>query len=124
MRTFAQKPKTTQPSTSAKTSIVSRAHVRQGHDPSSILKVQRTIENQALLRLLQNSAAEGDAVLIGTASPHFGHDFARIPANPPKASALQTKLAINKSADEYEQEADRIAEQVMRMPERQIQRAC
>ena len=62
--------------------------------------------------------------MIGTASPHFGHDFARIPVNPPKASALQTKLTINKSADEYEQEADRIAEQVMRLPERQIQRAC
>jgi hypothetical protein len=41
-----------------------------------------------------------------------GHDFSRVPAR----SAIQTKLAVNKPGDEYEQEADRVAEQVMRMP--------
>jgi hypothetical protein len=38
--------------------------------------------------------------------------------------AIQTKLAISTPGDEYEQEADRVAEQVMRMPEPQLQRAC
>jgi Domain of unknown function (DUF4157) len=38
--------------------------------------------------------------------------------------AIQTKLAINQPGDEYEQEADRISEQVMRMPGPQSQRAC
>lgn len=37
---------------------------------------------------------------------------------------LQTKLAINQPGDTYEQEADHVAEQVMRMPEPQLQRAC
>jgi len=37
---------------------------------------------------------------------------------------MQTKLEISKPGDEYEQEADRISEQVMRMPEPQPQRAC
>src|SRR5437667_4513520 len=55
---------------------------------------------------------------------HFGHDFSRIPIHSPTAGAIQTKLAINKPGDEYEQEADRIAKQVMRMPEPQLQRAC
>jgi hypothetical protein len=109
---------------SAKPSIVSRAHVGQDHDPNSILKLQRTMGNQALLRLLLSNAEERNAVLTSTASPHFGHGFAWIPVSPPKAGALQTKLAINKPGDEYEQEADRIAEQVMRMPEPQMQRAC
>jgi len=54
----------------------------------------------------------------------FGHDFCRIPIHPLAAGALQTKLAINKPGDEYEQEADRITQQVMRMPEPQLQRAC
>ena len=54
----------------------------------------------------------------------FGHDFSRIPIHPPAAGAIQTKLAINKPGDEYEQEADRITQQVMRMPEPQLQRAC
>ncbi len=33
---------------------------------------------------------------------------------------VQVKLAVNQPGDKYEQEADRIAEQVMRMPERRI----
>ena len=37
---------------------------------------------------------------------------------------LETKLEVNKPEDEFEQEADRISEQVMRMPEPQIRRAC
>lgn len=36
--------------------------------------------------------------------------------------AIQTKLKIGQPGDIYEQEADRIAEQVMRMPEPQVQR--
>jgi hypothetical protein len=43
----------------------------------------------------------------------MGHDFSRIPLFSP--TALQTKLAIDKPGDIYEQEADRVAEQVMRM---------
>ena len=42
----------------------------------------------------------------------------------PPARALQTKLAINTPGDAYEREADRVSEQVMRMPEPQLQRAC
>ncbi len=57
-------------------------------------------------------------------SPHFGHDLSHIPIHPPAAGAIQTKLAISEPGDEYEQEADRVAEQVMRMPEPQIQRKC
>jgi Domain of unknown function (DUF4157) len=40
------------------------------------------------------------------------------------AGAMQTKLLINKPGDEYEQEADRVSEQVMSMPEPRLQRAC
>jgi hypothetical protein len=37
---------------------------------------------------------------------------------------MQTKLTINQPGDEYEKEADRVAEQVMRMPEPTLQRKC
>ncbi|TQF68268.1 DUF4157 domain-containing protein [Rhodococcus spelaei] len=37
---------------------------------------------------------------------------------------LQTKLAINKPGDAFEQEADRVAEKIMRMPDTQLQRTC
>lgn len=39
-------------------------------------------------------------------------------------SLIQRKLAINAPGDTYEQEADRVAGQVMRMPGRSLQRAC
>lgn len=37
---------------------------------------------------------------------------------------LQTKLAVSAPGDQYEQEADRVADQVMRVPEPTVQRKC
>lgn len=51
-------------------------------------------------------------------------DFSRVPANGGAASSLQTKLVIGEPGDAFEQEADRMAEQTMRMPEGRLQRAC
>src|SRR3954462_4246386 len=39
-------------------------------------------------------------------------------------AGLQAKLTINQPGDRYEVEADRVADQVMRMPEPQVQRKC
>ena len=49
--------------------------------------------------------------------PRFGHDFSRVSVHSTKPGMIQTKLKINEPGDHYEQEADRVAEQVMRMPE-------
>ena len=46
----------------------------------------------------------------------FGHDFSRIPVYSSRARVLQTKLAVDLPGDEYEQEADRVADQVMAAP--------
>jgi hypothetical protein len=59
-------------------------------------------------------------------------DFTRIPVHPRADGAIQTKLAINQPGDSYEQEADRVAGQVMRMAaapvqsrsELQVRRSC
>ncbi|NTU83536.1 MAG: DUF4157 domain-containing protein [Chloroflexales bacterium] len=37
---------------------------------------------------------------------------------------IQTKLAVNRPGDRYEQEADRVADQVMRMPKPSVQRSA
>jgi hypothetical protein len=92
MRTFAAKPKTSDPPASAKVS---------------------TVDNAGRNRML-----------TGTTSPRFGYDLVRIPPSLPTGGVIQTKLAINRPGDEYEQEADRVAEQVMSMPEPKLQRAC
>lgn len=122
MRTFAQKQKQSQKPVS---SNPARSHMATPwllHRPDLIQHLHRTIGNQALLGLLQNNAEERNAIFTGTALPQFGHDFARIPVTSPKADALQTKLTINKPGDDHEQEADRMAEQVMRTPQPQFQR--
>ena len=124
MQTFAQKQNQTQKSVSSNLAKSRTATPRLNHRADLILHLQRTIGNQAVQRMLQTNAEELEAGSAGTASPRLGHDFSQIPIHPPAAGAIQTKLAINKPGDEYEQEADRVSEQVMRMPEPQLQRAC
>lgn len=94
------------------------------------LHLQRTIGNQAVLRLLQaraNVLEAGSDTEVDSETPataHFAHDFSRIPVHAPAPITIQPKLAINTPGDIYEQEADHIADNVMRMPEPQLQRAC
>jgi len=57
-----------------------------------------------------------DAETRAFMGPRFGHDFSRIPTYTPASGVMQTKLAVNKPGDEYEQEADRIADQVLAAP--------
>ncbi len=64
--------------------------------PDYFLHLQRTIGNQAVQRLVRS---ENGGIK--------GFDFAKI--------GIQPKLKISQPGDDYEQEADRVAEQVMRM---------
>ncbi len=122
MRTFAQKQNQPQKQASpslARPNMASLGPPRREHP---VLHLQRTIANQAGHRMLHTPAEEFKVGLTGTPAPGFGHDCGRIPIHPPTAGAIQTKLAINQPGDQYEREAERISEHVMRMPEPQIQR--
>ncbi len=56
---------------------------------------------------------------------HFNYDFSTIPNRLGAPYPIQPKLKIGQPNDKYEQEADRVAEQVMRMPEpATLQRKC
>ncbi len=48
--------------------------------------------------------------------PRFGYDFSQVRVHAAVPVAIQAKLTVNKPGDKYEQEADQVAEQVMRMP--------
>ena len=61
MRTFAQKPKTTQQTTPAKPTITGQAHSGEGREVDPILRLQRAIGNQAVQRMLQTDAQEPEA---------------------------------------------------------------
>ena len=124
MRTFALKQNQPQKPVSSGLARSNILRPAPEHCDHPILHLQRTIGNQAVQRVLQTNAEDLKAGLTGTAAPRFGHDFSRIPIHSPVAGAIQTKLVISKPGDVYEQEADRVSEQVMHMPEPQLQRAC
>ena len=69
------------------------------HGADLILQLQRQIGNQAVQRMLSQ-------------------------ARPGSPAGVQTKLTVNTPGDVFEQEADRVSDQVMRTPEPQVQRAC
>jgi hypothetical protein len=115
MRTFAQKQNQPQKPVSFGLARSSIAKPGPDYREHPILHLQRAIGNQAVQRMLQTHAEAPEARSTAAGSSRFGYDFSRIPIYPPAAGAIRTKLAINKPGDEYEQEADRVAEQVMRM---------
>lgn len=124
MRTFAPKRQATQPTTSARPAISGRGHFGQSPEMRSILPLQRTLGNQAEQPMLRTEAEALEAELTGTGTRCFGRDFSRIPIHASAASLMQPKLVIDRPQDSYEQEADRVSEQIMRMSEPRLQRNC
>ncbi|HEU4388418.1 MAG TPA: DUF4157 domain-containing protein, partial [Blastocatellia bacterium] len=53
-----------------------------------------------------------------------GYEFSRTPIFPSAAATIQTKLAISQPGDAFEQDADRVSQQVMNMSAPQVQRSC
>jgi hypothetical protein len=115
MRTFASRPKSPREAASAKSALDGQARFARDR------QTRRTLSDQAALQAPEAVARNvaGDAPLR-IARPGFG--FRRIPVHAPEAPVrLQTKLALSTPGDIYEQEADRVAEQVMRMRVPQVQ---
>lgn len=73
---------------------------------------QHTIAGAACGKCQQAHTVHQPPALDGES--RFGYDLSPVP--------FQAKLTIGQPNDKYEQEADRIADQVMRMPEPQVQR--
>jgi hypothetical protein len=95
--------------------------VGQNRDVHSILHLQRTFGNQAVLRFLQTATETIHASSANSASTGFSHDFSRIPVYPGTHNSIQPKLKVNPPRDRNEEEAGRIAEEVLRqkMPEQE-----
>ena len=67
MHTFAQKPEVTQQTTAAKFLIPDRGRFGQSPEVSSLLDLQRTIGNMAVLRRLQTDSGKLEAELTAQA---------------------------------------------------------
>ena len=86
------------------------------HEVSSVLHLQRTIGNQAMRRLLQANAGGSKIGLTAPISADFGNDFGEIPLNLRPRVPTHETLPIN-DPEKYEEEANRTAEQLIRIPE-------
>ncbi|MEM9267061.1 MAG: hypothetical protein AAGA46_16210, partial [Cyanobacteria bacterium P01_F01_bin.13] len=75
------------------------------------------VQNNSLQR---KHAVSGLSLSGGETAMQFasglGQDFSQLPVSSTPLPFIQTKLTVGQPNDKYEQEADRVAEQVMRMP--------
>jgi hypothetical protein len=124
MRTFAQKQNQSQPEASLKRTRSSLTPLATNHQLHTAPQSQCTVCDQAGQLSMRAPAEHPDAAFDGAVTTRFAHDFSRIPLHSESVSTIQAKPMVNPPADIYEQEADRVAEKVMRMPEPQPQRAC
>lgn len=115
MKVYAQKQN--QPRQKASPNITRSSTESLAASPlvNSILYLQRTIGNQAVQRLLHASTEGLETGADASATTRFAHDFSRIPLHSKATVRLQAKLTVNAPGDVYEQEADRIADQMMAM---------
>jgi hypothetical protein len=93
-----------------------RTFTQKQHQPQKLVSASLAHHREAELSKLEARAEQSDAEVTAATLPRFGYDFSRIPIHPPAAGAIQTKLAISKPGDTYEQEADRIADRVTATP--------
>jgi GH24 family phage-related lysozyme (muramidase) len=111
MHTFAKKPGVRQPAASAGSTILGQTRVGQRHEVNAIHRAPRADAPQ------RQTEANTAASKAETTAPSLDWNFGRIPVHAATSARLQTRLELGMPGDAYEQEADRIAEQVMRMPE-------
>lgn len=98
MRSFVQKPRESQAAAPARLSRPAPADHEQSRQTSPAHDLHRRLGNQAMQRLLQATACE------------------------PAGAAAEPRLMISQPQDAHEQEAERVAAQVMRLPARTV--AC
>lgn len=121
MHAFAQKLRCAPQATSARSTKPGQSLVGQSRNARPVLQLQHPIGNQAVQRFLHSNVEEIEAGSTTIPTTGFCHDFSRIPISPIRVQVL-SKLTVNTPGDMYEQEADRVADQVMRMPDSQVQR--
>ncbi len=123
MKVYAQRLKQPQKPASPNLTRAS-TKPRVSHTVPPLLQSQRTIGNHAVQ---QSPGANAEGIEAGpddSATTRFAHDFSRVPVFSKAPVRLQAKLPVNTPGDVYEQEAEYVADRVMRMPQPQLQRKC
>ncbi len=113
MHSFIQKVPAAPHNRSDQSAILGRPRVTQNVDVDSTLPSRRAMQMRPVQPLLE---VDGEHV-NGDSATDVGHNFDAIHIYSKARTAIQPKLTISSPADESEREADRVADQVMRMPE-------
>ena len=112
MRTVARKPTASRQAKPFETSFASTALRRQRSEPLAPLQWQRMTENWF------ESDSQSPERASGATTTRLARDFSLTPAYAEGSAAkVPSKLGTSAPHDDYEREADRVADDVMRVPE-------
>jgi hypothetical protein len=123
MRAFAPKQKQPQKTVSSSPARPNTATSTPHHGASPNILLQLAMGTQATQRMKQTNVDDLEVHGSIHDPTRFAHDFSRIPLHSTATVNLQAKLMVNTPGDIYEQEADRVSEQVMSMSDPQLQPA-
>jgi hypothetical protein len=84
------------------------------------LNLQQPASALATVREVPSPGQTLDRATRDFISPQSGHDFGQVQVHRRAAQTLQPKLSVSHPGDPYEQEADRVADQVMRRVEPRV----
>jgi hypothetical protein len=87
---------------------------------SSVLNWQRTTRNQTVQQPPHDPPDRADPNAAALCS--FTREFSRMPVHATASAEIQSKLVVDVPGDIYEEEADRVSDQVMRMPDPETMR--
>jgi hypothetical protein len=124
MRAFVQKPNTADQAVAARSTKTGRAHPGQNREAKTFARVQRSIGTRAVQRLFHVDADAPDPVQHSLHTAGFAHDLSRVPLQRKTPDGSQPAPRISTPGEAHEREADRIAGQVMRMPDPQRRSPC
>lgn len=85
-------------------------------------RVHSTPVPSAVHEVLRSPGQPLDPGVRASMESRFGHDFSRVSVRTAAPMMIQPKLTIGQPGDKYEQEADRVADLVVRIPDPRLQR--
>lgn len=91
------------------------------HQSCALQSWPNKTQNVAAERRFHCGAEKPAVISTGEASPHVLRNIGQIPIVAPAERTAQANLALGNAQDVYEQEAERISDVVMRMPEPKLQ---
>lgn len=117
MYTFAQKKNQSQKEVTLNIYRSNQAAFSKSHPIHPILNSQPTIGDQAVQKLFKQAKPDGLGIPSSIKEVTcLDHDFSPVLARSKSPASVQAKLKVNAPGDIYEQEADRIADQVLSTP--------